>query len=207
MSEAFDSFLKQYHALGREKLDGYDSSHFEGLTPQEFATAEQMLIEDAMKLDTSAIQGLGYVRSEKTEKTLRSLLTKVKAPCDLHLCLAKALWKITNDQALQETILEDFSKDNDNLRQQAAIALQYTLPSQIMFDTFVEMLKSEQKSVMRTLAASGLLLFYGLLDSYTDMVNFQKHLTLVRKLTHSTDESSLTAAIAEVEKEAAKLNR
>lgn len=204
MSKTFESFMKQYHATGREKLDGYDPSHFEGLTAQEISTVEEMLINDAMKLDTAAIQGLGYLGTENSKIALRNLLSKTSAPCDAHLCIVKALWKITRDIELQKNIIEDFDKNNAALRQQAAIALQYTTPSPIMLNTFLEMLRTEQEAVMRTLAAGGILLYHGLLNSYADMENFKKYLQLVRMLSQSNDENTLISALSEVEKEAAK---
>jgi hypothetical protein len=205
MTKSFEKFLKQYHAVGREKGEGYDSSHFEGMTDNELVTAEEMLIKDAAQLDTTAIRGLGVLKSANSEITLRSLLAKVSAPSYAHLRIAEALWEITNDLVFQEIMLEDFAKDNAALRQQVAIALEDTKPSKLTLKTFLEILRIEKDSTMRTTAASGILIYYCLLESPSDYENFQKYLPLVRKLTHSTDESTLTAAIAEVEKEAAKL--
>jgi hypothetical protein len=207
MTKSFEKFLKQYYAVGREKGEGYDSSHFEGMTHNELETAEKMLIKDATQLDTTAIRGLGVLKSKNAEITLRSLLEKVSAPSYAHLHIAKALWEITNDLVFQEIIFEDFDEDNDPLRQQVAIALEGTKPSKFTFKIFVEMLRKEKESTMRTSAASGILIFYGLLESPIDYKNFQKYLPLVRILTHSTDEKSLSIAINEVEKEAAKLTR
>jgi hypothetical protein len=205
MGEGFDRFLRQYNAKGREKGDGYDASHFRGLTPEEITMAEEMLINDAKKSDTTAILGLGELKTEKCEKTLRYLLTQAKPPSYTHLRIVEALWNITHDIGMQETILEDFDDNNDALRRQAAIVLEYTIPSQLTFKTFVEMIKTDKDPINKTIAAKGILIYFKLMKSAIDHGNFDKYLPLIRLLCDSIDEKSLSAAIAEVEKEAAKL--
>ncbi len=205
MSKDFEKFLKQYHATGREKGDGYDASHFKGLTSKELDIAEEMLIKDAIQLDTAAIQGLGELKTNNSESTLRLLLSKVASPSKVHLSIASALWEITHDLTLQEIILEDFACENDELKKQAAITLEYTTPSSITLNTFVEILRNADKeSILRIIASSGILYYYRLINSPSDHLNIQKHISLIRLLSDSLDEQSLSLALSEVEKEAAK---
>lgn len=207
MSEGFDRFLRQYNAKGKEKGDGYDASHFRGLTPEEIALAEEMLINDAKKSDTTAILGLGELKTDKCDKTLRYLLSQAKPPSYTHLRIVEALWNITHDIGLQKYIIEDFDDNNSSLRRQSAIVLEYTHPSQLSYNTFVDMIKTDKDPVNKTIAAKGILIYFKMMKSATDHGNFDKYMPLIRLLCNSTDEKSLSAAIAEVEKEAAKLNR
>jgi len=57
------------------------------------------------------------------------------------------------------------------------------------------------------LAACGVLQFYHLMNVYTDVAGFQRHITLISKLCDSTDEGMLDAAIAEVKKETSSLGQ
>lgn len=208
MSKAFERFINQYNSKGREKGDGYDSSHFVGLMNDELVIVEDMLIADANKMDTTAIQGLSILKSQRAESALRLLLPKVFVPSEMHLRIVQALFEVTHDLTFQKLMLDDFSESNDALRLQAAIALKYTTPNLLTLDVFLRILRTEYKSrELRITATSGILLYYGLLDKPWDMVNFQKYLPLVRMINRSTDEKSLAAAIAEVEKEAAKVKK
>ncbi|NMC75533.1 MAG: hypothetical protein GYA56_14415 [Geobacteraceae bacterium] len=206
MSKTFDRFLKQYNSTGREKGDGYDASHFKGLTSEELDKAEEMLINDAMLLDTTAIQGLGELKTANSEIALRLLLSKVKAPSKIHISVVSALWEITHDINLQRNILENYDCKDEELKRQAAIVLEYTTPSLTTFKTFVEILRTaSEESILRIIASSGILYYYKLINSPSDLVNIQKHMSLIRLLSDSFDEDSLFAALAEVQKEAAKL--
>ena len=202
MSEAYDRFVKAYNSHGKERVDGVYLTDFVSMSPQEHTAAEDMLIKDAMQFDTTAILGLGELKSQKAEDTLRSLLQKVNFPSDIHLHVVEALWNITHDVTFQKAILDDFDKDNDALRRHAAIVMKYTTPSQITYDTFTKMLITEKDGTNRTTAAVGILVYFGLMKSAGDNAGFTKHLHLIRLLDDVSDDKSLAGALAEVEKEA-----
>ncbi len=204
MSKAYDHFLKVYHLSGKEKVDGVYLTDFSAMNPQEFSTAEDMLVNDAIKLDTIAIIGLGVLKSEKAEKTLKTLL-KNKLPLSLtHLRIVESLWGITYDIELQNIILKYFYNNDDFLRRQAVIVMEYTTPSPLTYKAFVELLKTEKDSVIRSIASRGILLYFGLMKSPNDDDDYNKFLPLIRRIKRSTNEKALAEAIAEVEKEAAK---
>lgn len=206
MTKTLERFLRQYNATGREKGDGYDASHFEGLAAEELHTVEDMLIKDALKLDTTAIQGLGVINTANAETALRQLLTIVLPPNYAHLRVVQALWEISHDLALQEELLKDYFCNNNELRRLSAIALLYTRPSPIFYDVFIEILKAfDNNEDLRITAVRGILFYYGILRTAHDHVNFQKYLPLVRLLSNASDEKELSLAIAEIKKEAAKL--
>lgn len=206
MTKTYDRFLKQYNSTGKEKGDGYDASHFEGLSPTELAIVEEMLINNAMQLDTTAIQGLGVINTANAETALRKLLTIVLPPNYAHLRIVQALWETSRDLALQEELLKDYICNNNELRRLSAIALLYTRPSPIFYDVFIEILKAFDNNLdLRITAVRGILFYYGILRTAHDHVNFQKYLPLVRLLSNASDEKELSLAIAEIEKEGAKL--
>lgn len=205
MSKSYDDFMKIYNSYGKEKIDGVYLTQYSAMTQQELADVEAMLIEDAKRLDTIAILALGELKSAKSENVLHYLLTQVSAPSEIHLCITEALWNITHNLALQETVMENFSNNDDLLRRRAAIVLEHTTPTQTTFNFFHKILRTEHDSVIRTIASQGILLYYGLLKSPEDHENSNKHKTLRRLLSRSVDDKTLSNALAEVEKEAAKL--
>ena len=205
MTRAFDTFVKVYKLYGKEKIDGVFLTEYASLDPEEVSIVEDMLIKDALKFDTIAILGLGELKSNGAETALKSLLSQVTAPSYVYLSIVEALYKITRETFYQKAIVYNMNSIDNSLRRQAAIALENTIPSQITFSTFVEMLKREKDPVIETIAAKGILMFFGLMKSANDHDNFDKYLHLIRLLCDSVDENSLDVAISEVEKEAAKL--
>lgn len=205
MSKAYDYFLKAYNSYGKEKIDGVYLAQYSEMTQHEISYVEKILIEDAKRLDSIAILALGELKSKESERLLLDLMTQVNAPSDIHLYITEALWNITHNLALQETIIEDITKDDDSLRRRAVIILEHTTPTQTTFNAFYRILKTEHDSVIRTVAAQGILLYFGLLKSPEDHVNSNKYKALRRLLSRSTDDKTLSFALAEVEKEAVKL--
>ncbi len=205
MTRAFDRFVKVYKLCGKEKIDGVYLTDYASLSPAEVPIVENMLINDALKLDTIAILGLGEIKSKGAETALRYLLSQVTAPSYVYLVIVEALYKITHETCYQKAIAENMQVIDNSLRRQAAIALENTIPSHITLSAFVEVLKTEQDPVIETIAAKGILIYFGLMKSSNDHYNFDKYLHLIRLLCDSVDEKSLDVAISEVEKEAAKL--
>lgn len=48
MTTTYDKFLEQFHAQGRQKADGYDKSHFDGLTTDEMEKAFELLTGECL---------------------------------------------------------------------------------------------------------------------------------------------------------------
>jgi len=61
MTEAFNRFMKQATSQGREYGDGFNTSHFEGLTQAELEKAFMILEERAIDGDTIAINAVRYI--------------------------------------------------------------------------------------------------------------------------------------------------
>ena len=59
-------FKRQYDAEGREKVDGYSPSDFDGMSEDERAQARSMMLERALRGDTIDLSGLRYVGDANT---------------------------------------------------------------------------------------------------------------------------------------------
>ena len=66
------SFLRQYHATGRDKVDGYAAAMFADMTEDERARARAMLLERGLAGDTVDLHGLRFVGDAATVAALRA---------------------------------------------------------------------------------------------------------------------------------------
>jgi hypothetical protein len=75
-SDRFDGFLKQLNAQGREKGEGFDPSHFEGLSPDERLEAARLLREALLEGDNTAAHGLVLLDPQVARPILDEALQK-----------------------------------------------------------------------------------------------------------------------------------
>lgn len=66
MTSTYTKFLEQFNSKGREKADGYDKSHFDGLTDKEKDLAFELLSTEYISPKT--IDWMHYICPEKTVK-------------------------------------------------------------------------------------------------------------------------------------------
>lgn len=66
------AFLRQYHATGRDKADGYAAAMFADMTEDERAQARAMLLERGLAGDTVDLDGLRFVGDAATVAALRA---------------------------------------------------------------------------------------------------------------------------------------
>lgn len=194
MSITFDRFLAQYRSSGREKLDGYDRGHFDGMTHDESVTAERMLVRDSLDQDVAAIRGLGVLGSLNAMITLQQLLSTTQQPSWLHLEIANALWQATQNTRYQEIMIDYLSNTDDELRKTAANNLRFTTPNKRLFQAFWTLLQTENHPRIRATAVRSILLCVGLtVDPYDTAQNY---LNIVRGLV-SKDSDARQAALNE----------
>lgn len=123
MSTGWTHFLSQYESEAQQKLDGYDASHFEGLTEPELTRARAMVIARAEAGETPEIDALPLLNTPAVLPVIAGLLDRVRAPTLTRLRACVAGWKITRAPAYQHEILAIASAGDDFVRSQAIIAL------------------------------------------------------------------------------------
>jgi hypothetical protein len=170
MTIAFEKFLVQFESTGREYLDGFDASHFEGMTLAELSEAESLLGQRAQEFDNVAIRALGVMGTDNAKRLLSSLLENSSSLTLEHLEVLQALSQFDGDEQYQEQIASGLSSSDLNVRRKAALALRITTPNTFVFSTFCELLKTEQESVIRTSAASGILRCFGIIKNPFELV-------------------------------------
>jgi len=91
MTKTYQSFLRQSNAQGREKADGYDRSHFDGLDDTEREAAFIRLTEEA-KYDHTCFVWLFYLDRNRARATCLALLQNGElsdelCPVEAYRCL------------------------------------------------------------------------------------------------------------------------
>jgi hypothetical protein len=76
MTEAFNRFMSQAGSQGREYGDGFNSSHFDGLTQSELTNVLRILEERALDGDTIAINATSFINLNDALSILEKVLSK-----------------------------------------------------------------------------------------------------------------------------------
>lgn len=194
MSEVFDGFLMQYGATGREWGDGFCPAHFNGMTEGEKIIAKEMLAKLAIKGDSIAIEGLGYLATTEAVEELLRLLANNENRLDVHLTVVSSLWNATKDLTYQDELIGFFSSPDPKIRMRAANELRYTPPSQKLLESYCGILSTELDEKTRQAAALGVMYCIGLLKDPMDIG--AKYIGIFRGLSDA-DDSIRTATLAE----------
>jgi hypothetical protein len=77
-TQSYKAFLRQYQAQGREKLDGYSSSHFDGLSADERLEVFDLLRKSLLDAnDDTAIYGLAYLDPQRALEVFNEFDRKI----------------------------------------------------------------------------------------------------------------------------------
>jgi hypothetical protein len=114
MSDTWDQFLKQYHAQAREKADGYDPGHFDGLTDEEKNRAFDLLTQEAEKVPETASAWLFYLDPQRAEQvTLDQVARKSGDPHGKNYERQFELLRYTHDLRYQRDMLAEYPHIDD----------------------------------------------------------------------------------------------
>lgn len=91
-SPTFTRFLAQLRAEGREKADGFDPSHFDGLAPEERPRVFALLVGALDTGDTTAARGLLLLDASAGARALQDALPRHPFPDPVGLSIATELW-------------------------------------------------------------------------------------------------------------------
>lgn len=140
MSIAYDTFMKQYHATGSEKADGYSRSAFIGLTPSEKEEVFRLL---ATELPWS-VEWLFFVDAE------RALPIAVEAekqdrnnPYGDTYMLQAAIVNYTGDLTYQEHMIQDYPAYHKSEKRQVISAINRTPTNETTIGFFKNLILTE----------------------------------------------------------------
>ncbi len=115
------AFLRQYHATGREKGDGYDPSMFADMNPGELSEARAAMLRRALEGDTIDLAGLAHVGDTAAIAALREAAgTGLLRALDRDLVLRETLFALTCDPHELDPILAWVNGHDADARRRAA---------------------------------------------------------------------------------------
>lgn len=110
MSEQLDAFRNVFLGASdwAQRKEGIPLYLIDQLSPEELAIAEAELIDAAQSEDSWPITALGHMGSKKALPKLYSLLNKSEG--QVRLVLAHSIFKINQDEAMLEVVLNQIPK-------------------------------------------------------------------------------------------------
>lgn len=180
MSDAWDRFLEQYEAEGSERLDGYDEALFEELTDEEFARAQPLVLERAAAGETPEIRALPLLNPPDALRCVDDLMARERELDVVRLAVCEAGWKITEDPAYQDAIVE-IVLEGDEFAQARAIHVLSRLPltPEALADV-EDLLRAEEDRTLAVELAQAVLRSRGV--AVETQAEFERALPLVRAL-------------------------
>jgi hypothetical protein len=186
-TSAYDRFLAQLRATGREKLDGIDGALFGAMTPPERADARRLLEIAARRGDAIAALGLIDLDGAGAVPILREALPAAyTVPATPRALVLGALLRLTGDAACSDalaTLIADIEGTDALVRQTALVQLQNRPASVAVRAALWRSVRDEPDKTVRFLAAKQLLFAAGLITDVHQRVYPQRD--VVRVLTES----------------------
>lgn len=177
-SSAFDKFTKQLDAQGREKGDGFDASHFDGMNENERTEARRRLENALAKGDSTAAFGLVLLDGAAAEESLHRTLTRLEYPNDTGADVAGELWKLTGKSEYRRVLVHYLQHPKHLVRQTTIVHLgsRACEATDDLGDALDEMVMSEPNETVQFLAVKLLLYCRGLISGIYDKQHSYKEL-------------------------------
>ncbi|MBO0721724.1 MAG: hypothetical protein J2P41_12925 [Blastocatellia bacterium] len=176
--ETFNRFLQQLHAHGREKGDGFDHSHFQGLSADERVEAARLLREALLSGDDTAAEGLVLLDSAAAREPLEEAIqTSGKSPL-YTLTLAEVLWKLTGESRYQDIMIDLLQHHDHSIRWRALGGLETTPHNDRLMAEIKNLVINDPDDNIRYRAAKHLLYGLGLIPKFQDVAAPYKQILL-----------------------------
>lgn len=178
---AWGDFLRQHEAQGRDKGDGYAPTDFAGMSPEERARAQSMMLARALDGDDIDLSGLRYIGDAATVAALDA--GKDSRPAqqwDYDISRLDVLYSLTGD----EVYLAALSRYLDSKDSQAQVRAAYVLAFHLLPPDAEPFLVDRISDGRHEAAFDGLLrAWIGLHEgAVCDVMGFQRHIDLVRRV-------------------------
>ena len=178
MSLTFDKFLNQLHAQGREKGDGFDASHFDGMTEDERQEARQLLENALIDGDNTAAFGLVLLDGKAAEEPLRRVLEQLDYPNDVGADVAGELYKMTGKKEYQEILIQYLHHPKHLVRQATLVYLSNKPCSENLKNALSDSILGESNETVQFLAVKLMLYCQGLISNIYDKQHSHKQLVV-----------------------------
>ncbi len=140
MTVAYDKFMKQYHATGSEKADGYSHDAFLGLAPQEKEDVFRLLITEL----PWSVEWLFFVDAERALPVVVEAEQKGRDdPYGDTYKLQAAIVNHTGDLTYQKHMIEDYPAYHKRKKPLVVDAINRTPANETTIDFFKKLILTE----------------------------------------------------------------
>lgn len=167
-SDAFRAFLRQLHAAGPDKGDGFDGRHVDGLTPTEREEAWRLLRGALARGDGTAAAGLVLLDRAAAPAALRAALDEAAFADGTGANIAGELWALTGDAASQRELARYLGHPGPGTPMVALSYLRESPRSPALAGALAEFVVRDPEPRRRAVAAGMLLYWLGLVPSPDD---------------------------------------
>lgn len=137
---AFDKFMKQYHATGSEKADGYSRDVFIGLTPQEKEEVFRLLVTEL----PWSVEWLFLVDEERALPIVKEAEQEGRDdPYGDTYMLQAAIVNHTSDLTYQDRMIEDYPSYHQRKKRLVVDAINRTPANETTIDFFRRLILTE----------------------------------------------------------------
>lgn len=156
-SKGYQDFLKQLHAEGYERAQGFDPDLFSKINPGERAEVERILLDLFKNGDRRGMPLFPQLQSVDGEQILQKELTGWNPPHIVHAEIAHILSKCTHQSAFVEELIQDLQIKEDAYR---SVVVRFLLDcgrSERLASIFEDLILADPDDMVRYHAAIGLL--------------------------------------------------
>jgi len=197
-SSAYEDFLEQSKATGRQKLDGYNPDLLDQIYPEERSEVEDIVVGLFLHGDPDVAMFLPQLRKYDGIELLKKKLNDSIVPSWVSIQCALALFKQTGEEEFLNLLMENYNKKQYQL--EVLSSLLECVPSDRICQIFQDCCIHDEDSVNRTTAATGILYCKGIIKDPMNNDEFMNNMELIRKMTKQ-DMEMRRQAVEEIMKE------
>jgi hypothetical protein len=161
---AYEKLINFFKSVGHERLDGLDSTYFEGMTEQEKKKSYDFLIEKFRNGSSEAVDGLQALVGSKVYEIFLDRITelrKTNSITEQRLSLSVSLWLLSNDLQYQDDMIKMLEHRNEYVRASALSALEKTPTTSKLIDRLERICYEDTADLIVQASAQQLLKRYG----------------------------------------------
>lgn len=185
-SSSYLSFKEQSKASGRKRLEGYDSNLLSDIFDWERDEIEKD-IWDGFKNrnDTDLAKFMPLLKKYDGYQELLNKLEVFNTPSDANTNIALVLLKETREKRYLNMILQDYYAMDH--KESIVVELSQLVENPDVYNSLLEIYISDNKSDNRITALCSILWKHGILQQIDDIKEFQEKITLIRKLSPTSE--------------------
>jgi hypothetical protein len=175
MTYAYQNFLAFFATANKERLDGLDETHFNGMSPEERSKAFDYLVERVLNGGSrESVGGLFVADPARAAPIVRQLLDSGKLREDAEISAAWELYQIQQDPSLIPVFIRLMSSANPTNRSNAAFYVPADVLTPELGAALKGMIRTETETLPLVNAINKLLECHGITRESVSKEEFSK---------------------------------